>query len=922
MQPIPEQRSSTSGADTPSGAPAARTAADPPASLESLFLRFINSIPLGACALDPEGIVIEANGVALETSGLDRAAVVGKHLADTYWWKGLRQSRKELLAALERARAGERQLYRTHVRTRGSLLRLVKVMIQPLDAGSGHPQVLLVSVTDVNDQLEASPAAPDGDGKQIATALLHAPVAIARQDADLRYTWVHKPLPGLTPEAMLGQTDAALLRDAQSAETLTNVKQRVLATGEGTRCEIELRLTDGMHCVDLTVDPVLDPGGSVIGVLSTAIDVTSHKQLEHSLRRSRARLAQVTQTRVVGIVFRDPEGHLHDANEGFTAITGYGRRDLLDGKVAWRDMVFPEAAAEEAAAAAVLASDGAVKPYEIEIVHKSGARIPVLVSAAQLSGPFHEQVVYLVDVTERKQLAAQQAQWATFVENSEDAILSYTLDGRVTQWNRGAHRIYGYQAAEMVGRPATTLIPPDRHSEFEHMLARLRHGERLAQFETVRADREGKRLHVSISAAPVLDASGNPVGVASIERDITDRIRAGRQLAELNQNLEKRIQERTQSLMRNQEQLRQLSSELALAEQRERRRLAGDLHDYLAQLLVACRFTLSRLKGVVRSPMGHRLLAQLDDSLNDGLTYTRSLVAQLSPVILYEAGLQAALAWLAEQMPRYGLDVTVVAAQPIGTLAENDAVIAFQSVREVLFNIIKHARTDKADLILDQDDQWIRISVSDHGAGFDPAAAESAAASGRFGLFSIRERLEMLGGRLEIEAAPSKGTTVRLVLPRETGEAVTEPIRPCPEPDRMPPPQPSDAARHRRIRILLVDDHEVVRKGLRSLLEMNTDLQVIGEASDGKEAVERAQALDPDVIVMDVNMPRVNGIEATRQIRRDRPGVAVVALSVFENSAMARAMRIAGACAYLTKGGPPEELFDAIRAAFRQYRQA
>lgn len=115
------------------------------------------------------------------------------------------------------------------------------------------------------------------------------------------------------------------------------------------------------------------------------------------------------------------------------------------------------------------------------------------------------------------------------------------------------------------------------------------------------------------------------------------------------------------------------------------------------------------------------------------------------------------------------------------------------------------------------------------------------------------------------------------------------------------------------IRVLLADDHNVLREGLRSLLEREADIQVVGEAADGRTAVRLFEELAPDVVVMDIGMPELNGIEATRHITSDRFGAKVICLSVYEDAAMVHAMLEAGASGYLLKTSAGEELVRGIR---------
>jgi CheY-like chemotaxis protein len=180
-----------------------------------------------------------------------------------------------------------------------------------------------------------------------------------------------------------------------------------------------------------------------------------------------------------------------------------------------------------------------------------------------------------------------------------------------------------------------------------------------------------------------------------------------------------------------------------------------------------------------------------------------------------------------------------------------------------------------------------------------------------FGLFSIQQRLAHVRGELLLDSAPGAGTTATLRLPGA-------PVRPTPghtaAPGAAPTPRSvGEGGGGPVLRVLLVDDHRVLREGLGGLLRLEPDLAVVGEAADGPSAIEQATRLRPDVIVMDVNLGEMSGVEATRAIRAVLPDVRVVGLSMHVDPDVAEAMRAAGAAAYVTKGGPAQDLFDAIR---------
>jgi PAS domain S-box-containing protein len=510
--------------------------------------------------------------------------------------------------------------------------------------------------------------------------------------------------------------------------------------------------------------------------------------------------------------------------------------------------------------------------------------------------------------------AATRARLAAIVESSYDAIISMDMKGRITTWNRAAERIYGYSEAEAIGRPITQLIPEDRLSEETEIFTKIRQGGRVDHYETVRKRKDGTLLDVSLTISPIKDESGEIIGASKSARDISERKRIEQELRNLTEELDQRVAVRTHELTVSQERLRALANELSLAEERVRRQLANELHDYLGQLLVVCRLKITRAIQRNKSGEPSQELRDVDRILQDSISYTRSLVAQLTPPVLREFGLVMGLTWLAEQMKQHGLTVAVEIGATSLEMREDQAILLFQCVRELLMNIVKHAGTQEASLIIVLNaDRQLTITVSDHGKGFD-TAAEQVKDDRHFGLFSIRERMEALGGKLALTSAPGEGTTASLLLSLEA------PSHLAPSVAAMPPEAitPNQERRREPVKILLVDDHPLVRQGLRGIVDGVDNMQVVGEAADGYEAVQFIKVHRPDVVVMDVNMPHMDGVEATRLIRQTSPDVAVIGLSVHNSEQIASAMKEAGVVAYLKKDVAPEELKWAIAAAMNQ----
>jgi PAS domain S-box-containing protein len=247
--------------------------------------------------------------------------------------------------------------------------------------------------------------------------------------------------------------------------------------------------------------------------------------------------------------------------------------------------------------------------------------------------------------------------------------------------------------------------------------------------------------------------------VVELAREVQIRQQAEAQLLSLNENLEELIHERTQQVV-------SLSSALSLAEQRERQRIAGILHDQLQQVLYALLFRI-KLFEIQSGVPSAELKTEFRALIENAISITRTLTVDLSPPILAGEGLVEAISWLAEQIDEmYHLKVRVQAPAELPDLQEEMRGLLFQQVREVLFNVIKHAGVNEAEVIISHQENEISVSVRDQGRGFDASTLEKTRdATTGWGLFSIRERLNLFGGRMEIQSEPGKGTTITLVLP-------------------------------------------------------------------------------------------------------------------------------------------------------------
>jgi PAS domain S-box-containing protein len=236
----------------------------------------------------------------------------------------------------------------------------------------------------------------------------------------------------------------------------------------------------------------------------------------------------------------EPDGGFRflTVNDAFLRATGLDQAQIIGKRV---DEVFPEPLRTLALMRYREACDAKrTVRWERMIDHPLGQRMGEVSATPVLDdlGRCTNLIGTIRDVTERNLAAETSARLAAVVESSDDAIISKSLDGVIASWNRGAERIFGYTAAEVIGKSITILIPEERTFEEPDILARLRRGERIDHFETVRLRKDGARIDVSLTVSPVRAPDGRIVGVSKIARDITERRRADEALREETRALE------------------------------------------------------------------------------------------------------------------------------------------------------------------------------------------------------------------------------------------------------------------------------------------------------------------------------------------------------------------------------------------------
>lgn len=507
-------------------------------------------------------------------------------------------------------------------------------------------------------------------------------------------------------------------------------------------------------------------------------------------------------------------------------------------------------------------------------------------------------MIHADDVTEevrtRRRLEQLAAEHTATLNQMADGVIVVDTTGRVTFQNGAARQLLGIDA---VGLPMDdclemiqllTLDGSPLPSGEMWLTRTLGAGEPLLNVERRVRCADGMEMIVQGSATPVIAEDGSGYGAVFTFRDVTEQKRLERERAQHH---------------------RELTTRVLQAQEDERKRIARELHDETVQDLTSLLINLDVAERHLQETNGDTAnpLSRVRAIARRALDETRALAHSLRPPILDDVGLVAALEALGEEHTQtYGMAVSVDAADEQSTVPLEPYLetVLFRVAQEALTNACKHGHGREVRICLDVGEELATLTVVDNGQGFDPQQAGGSDCRGGLGLDGMRERAALVGGNLDIASAPGKGTRVTLHVPvvARSGDA---------------PLQSADVSHPQKtaadvLRVVLVDDHAMVREGLKAILESHPNIRVIAEGEDGQHAVTLAERLMPDVVVMDIAMPNLNGLDATRQIKRRFPSVKVLILTSHENRQYVTQIVKTGADGCLLKRSAGTELVTAL----------
>jgi len=625
-------------------------------------------------------------------------------------------------------------------------------------------------------------------------------------------------------------------------------------------------------------------------------------------------LAAVVSSSDDAIIGKDAHGVITSWNPAAERILGHIAAEAIGQSI--HLVMPPELRTREDAIVSRIRSGEQIHRYDAERLHKDGRRIPVAVTVSAVidaNGQIIGGLEIVHDISRGQKLERDARHLAAIVDSSDDAIVSKDLSGIVLSWNRAAERMFGFSPAEMVGQSIRLLIPDDRQPEEDEVLSRIRRGERVEHYETVRRRKDGSAIPVSLTVSPIRNADGTIVGASKIARDISDR---------------KRAEAERQRLLSSADDASRLKDEF----------LATLSHELRTPLNVIVGYTHMLKDGLLQT--ADKQTHALDVVSRSATSLTRIVedVLDVSRIVAGKIRLEVQAVALPLRIAE-AIDAIRPAADAKGlristTLDPGAPTVSGdpERIQQILWNVCSNAvkfteRGGSVDVRLERARSHVAVVVRDTGIGIEPGflphvferfrQADAGAARVRgglgLGLAISRHLVELQGGRIFVESEGlGKGSTFRVEFPIESHSTPAEPVHPH-TPEERGELLVADFA---GVHVLAVDDDPDALALVREIIE-STGAEVV-TADSGADALKKLQGYSPDVLLADLSMPHMDGFELIDRVRRSEdarikhvPALAITAYARSEDRA--KALRN-GFQRHLSKPIQPDDLVAAIGA--------
>ena len=866
-----------SGDDSPSG--------------ENLFEQILSKLPVPCFALNEDGYLLFYNEEAVRLWG--RRPERGKEQ-----WSGafrlLTPEGKELppsLSAVASALRERRSLegVESTIERPDGTRRLVADHADPLFDASGNCIGVVNVQLDVTEQREMQEAAQQREAL-FREVVDHAPAMMWVTDPGGECTFLSDTWYQFTGQTEEAGWMSAIHPEDREAGLVPSAAAR--ARREPYRLEYRLLHASGEYRRVLSIaTPHFDSKGEFLGYIGSVLDVTAQRQADESARSAAQRLQLATEATAIGTwdFFPATGDLIWDARckelfglppeapvDYAVFLAGLHPEDRERTNEAVQQALDPE-------------GDGAINIEYRTIGLVDGHERWIRANGrAFFEGRVPKRFLGTVqDISDRKKADEAIQRLAAIVESSEDAIVSKDLNGTIMSWNRGAERIFGYRADEAVGKPITILIPSDRRDEEREILRRIRQGEKVDHYETVRQCKNGSLIDVSLTISPLKDKEGLIIGASKIARNITERKKTERELEHAKEIAEAASRAKDTFLAVLSHELRTpLTPVLMTAAVRER---DPDLTETIRAEMAMIRRNVE-------------LETKLIDDLLDLSRITSGKLTLQVEVLDLNTAVNQVCDICRSQIQEKGIELSFdlnTSIAPVNADASR--------LQQVLWNVLKNAAKFTPEggsihVCTERDDSRVQVQIQDSGVGiapevlpkiFDAFEQGDARVTRKFGGLGLglaisKALVELHGGSIRVESpGVGEGCTVTIELPAASHQASKLVI------DRrnvLPPEQ--------LLRLLIVEDHADTALLLKRLLEGSGF--AVETAGSVAEALKVADSAHFDVLVSDLGLPDGSGCELMRQMR-DRHPLKAIAMSGYGMEEDVRRSREAGFSEHLVK---------------------
>jgi PAS domain S-box-containing protein len=884
---------------------------------EARYRSVIDALPAAVYTTDASGRITMFNQAAVELSG--RVPEVGSDSWCVTWklyhpdGTPMPHADCPMAMTLQQGKA-IRGLEAIAERPDGSRVSFVPYPT-PLRDSSGNLIGAINMLVDITDRKRAEAQLRDRE-QRLSAFFSTAALGVAVLTPDSRFEQVNDTfcrIVGYSRDELTKMNSADLTHPADLA--LMQQKLEALIAGRIPRFEIEKRYIrkDGIQIwVQDSVSVTRDNAGNPLNLVALSQDITARKKTETALKQSEAELAEFFENASEAIHWVDPDGTILRANKAELSMLGYAAGEYVGHNIAdfhvdkdhIRDILER------------LHRGESLRAYPSQLIAKDGSVRDVTINSSAYfeNGEFIHTRCFTRDVTEDMRTEKALRHLAAIVATTDDAVISKNLNGVITSWNPAAERLFGYTSDEVVGKEITILIPPEWPDEEPAILARLRRGERIDHYETIRLAKDGRRLDVSLTVSPIQDASGKVVGASKIARDITQQKKAQNEIARL------------------------LGAERLARQEAEVASRTKD--EFLATLSHELRTPLTAMLGWLTMLRSHKLdekttkhaietiernakaQAQLIEDLVDiSRIVGGKLSLEVGPIELYPV-IDAAIEVVKPAADAKQISIRVNYDATVGPVSGDTGRLQ-QIIWNLLSNAVKFTPSG-GSVSVDYRRQggFAEVTVRDTGIGiaadFLPHVferfrqAESAATRSHrgmgLGLAIVRHLVELHGGTVSVDSAgENKGSTFTVHLPLAA------------VPKALPAPTVHEgngdfAKALNGLRILLVEDEPDARELIAILLQgSGATVEAVDSARD---ALQRLPLFIPDVLVSDIGLPRESGYDLIRQIRAmtsDINKIPAIALTAFATENDRKMSLSAGFQAHLAKPVEPADLLTTIK---------